>query len=223
MSIETRILLTLLKHRRLLVEELLSLTGASADVVESILVKYEKHLKVLGREVVLVKPVELALELISKGVGPARISKTLNWRDFEELSTRILLEFGYEAIHGLTLTSPVKLEIDVFGVEPISRLGIAIDCKHWSTNTEAKLIEAANKHLERMSKLIRYFPRLKAKYRELSKTRQILPALITLFTPPIRVHNNVLIFSIEEMPQILRDIRIVIDTFDIKLIRPPTW
>lgn len=223
MSIEARILLTLLKHRRLLVEELSSLTGASADVVESILAKYEKHFKVLGREVLLVKPVELALELISKGVGPARISETLNWRDFEELSTRILLEFGYEAIHGLTLASPVKLEIDVFGVEPISRLGIAIDCKHWSTNTEAKLIEAVNKHLERMSKLIRYFPRLKAKYRELSKTRQILPALITLFTPPIRVHNNVLIFSIEEMPQILRDIRIVIDTFDIKLIRPPTW
>ncbi|MEM0198753.1 MAG: hypothetical protein QW123_04070 [Desulfurococcaceae archaeon] len=222
MTLETKVLYTMLKHRKLLIEEISMLTNASIEVVENIIDRYRAYFKTLREEIVLVKPVELALVLISRGIEPAKVCETLNWRDFEEISLRILLESGYEAVHRLMLTSPVRLEIDVFGVEPVSGIGVAIDCKHWSANSEAKLVEAASKHIERMNKLLRYYTWLKARYRELAKAKYVLPALVTLFKPPLRVYSNVLVLGIEEMPQILRDIRVVIDAFSLELIKLPT-
>ncbi len=221
MSSESRILLLLLKYRRLLVTEISSLSGLSPSIVTEIVSRHRGLVKIVDGEVVVENPVELALELISSKIEPACVSELLDWRDFEELSARILENSGYEVVRGLKLTTPVRLEIDVFGVELASKMGIAVDCKHWSLNTTSKLVEAAERHAERVGKLIKYFAYARSKYRLLSKAAYLVPAIVTLFTPPIRAHSGVLIFSIREMPQVLRELRVVLDSFEIKPIKIP--
>lgn len=219
MSSEIRVLLTLLKYRRLMLEELSSLTSISTNVITEVLSKYKSYIREVGEEVYVASPVDLAFDLAMKGVELARLSELLNWKDFEEFSARILSEHGYETVRGLKLTTPVRLEVDVFGVEPVSRVGIAIDCKHWSSNSTSRLVEAATKHVERLNKLVKYYLHLKSKYSVLAKAKYIVPAIVTLFTPPIRIHDNVLVFSIREMPHVIRDLRAVIEEFEIKPVR----
>lgn len=221
MSVETRILLALMRRDRLLLGEVSALTRVPVEVVIDVLSKYTRLVEVRGEEVFVVKPVDLALELATRGVELARISENLSWKDFEELSARILEGSGFEVARRVMLTTPVRLEIDVLGVEPASRLGIAIDCKHWSLATSTKLAEAAKLHAERIAKVTRYYSYFKARYRLFSTAKKIVPAIVTLFTPPLRIHENVLIFSIGEMPNVIRDINTVLDTMGVKPVRLP--
>lgn len=221
MSVETKILLMLMRHGRLLVGELSALTNIPTEMVVEVLSRYVGLVEVRGDEVYVTKPVDLALELASRGVELARVSESLSWRDFEEFSARILEWLGYDVVRRVMLTTPVRLEIDVFGVETASKLGLAIDCKHWSLTASTKLAEAARLHAERILKLTIHYPYFKVKYRLLSRARKVVPAIVTLFTPPFRVYENVLLFSIREMPNVVRDIHTVLDMLGVKPVQLP--
>jgi hypothetical protein len=213
---ELRLLEFLLARKRALVGELASLLGCSEELVVEIARKYSDLISVSGGELVVTNRLELALLLSERGVELKRISEYLDWRDFEVFSSRILEEFGYIVERGVTLTSPVRFEIDVLGVDPTSGLGLVIDCKHWSLATRSRLVEAAARHAERVDKLVKYYSRAKQKYRVLEKASKLLPLIVTLLTPRIRVHENVLFVSIRELPVLLRDIHLVLDQYEVK-------
>lgn len=219
MRIEASVLITLLKHRRVLTGELANSTGASYDVIKAVIDKYRDALNIVNEEIIVVDPLKIAIRLAEKNTSLRLISQLLDWRDFEVFSSRILYEFGYEVERGVKLTTPIRLEIDVYGVEETTGFAIAIDCKHWSSMTKTKLIEAANNHYERINKLLKYINSLKQKYRVIYKTKEILPLIITLLRPSLRVHGNVLIVSIEELPELLRSRHLVLDSFELKPIR----
>lgn len=216
MFVELRILESLLARRRALIGELSSVLGCSEELVVEIAEKYGDFIRLSGEELVVVNPLELALLLTERGVELKRISEYLDWRDFEIFSSRILEEFGYTVARSVKLTTPVKFEIDVFGVDPASGLGLVIDCKHWSLATRSRLVEAATRHAERVSKLVKYYSRVKQRYRVLEKASRLIPLIITLVTPRVRVHSNVLFVSIRELPALLRDIHIVLDQYGVK-------
>jgi hypothetical protein len=219
MNAESRVLLTILKYRRILLGELASLTSLPEDVVLEIIAKNKEFIKISGVEALVVNPVELALKLLSRGIEARKISELLNWRDFEFFTSRILSESQYEVVQRVLLTSPVRFELDVLGVESSTGFSLAIDCKHWSITTPSRLKNAAGNHSARVGKLVKYYSYVKSKYRILEKAKSITPLIITLLTPRIRVHANVLVLSIREIPSFLKDKHTVLDYFEVKPLK----
>jgi hypothetical protein len=219
MNAESRVLMTILKYRRLLIGELASLTSLPEDTVLEIIAGNKEFIKISGSEASVANPVELALKLLSQGIEARRISELLNWRDFEFFTSRILSESQYEVEHSVSLTSPVRFEIDVLGVDPSTGFSLAVDCKHWSITSPSRLKNAAENHNARVGKLVKYYSYVKSKYRILEKAKSITPLIITLLTPGIRVHANVLVISIRELPSFLVDKYAVLDYFEVKPLK----
>jgi len=219
MNAESRVLMTILKYRRILIGELAFLTSLPEDTVLEIIAGNKEFIKISGSEASVVNPVELALKLLSQGIEARRISELLNWRDFEFFTSRILSESQYEVEHSVSLTSPVRFEIDVLGVDPSTGFSLAVDCKHWSITTPSRLKNAAENHNARVGKLVKYYPYVKSKYRILEKAKSITPLIITLLKPGIRVHANVLVISIRELPSFLQEKYAVLDYFEVKPLK----
>jgi hypothetical protein len=219
MNAESRVLMTILKYRRILIGELAFLTSLPEDTVLEIIAGNKEFIKISGSEASVVNPVELALKLLSQGIEARRISELLNWRDFEFFTSRILSESQYEVEHSVSLTSPVRFEIDVLGVDPSTGFSLAVDCKHWSITTPSRLKNAAENHNARVGKLVKYYPYVKSKYRILEKAKSITPLIITLLKPGIRVHANVLVISIRELPSFLQEKYTVLDYFEVKPLK----
>ncbi len=216
MNLELKILEFILSKRRVLIGEVSSFLNCDEALIQEIVKKYSGLIRASNGELIVVNPLELALILSEKGVELKRISEYLDWRDFEIFSSRILEEFGYIVARSVKLTTPIRFEIDVLGVDPASGLGLVIDCKHWSTTTRSRLVEVAIQHAERVSKLVKYYSRVKQKYRVLEKASKLVSLIVTLVTPRIRIYSNVLIISIRELPALLRDIHLVLDQYGVK-------
>ncbi|MEM0100067.1 MAG: hypothetical protein QXS24_03395 [Desulfurococcaceae archaeon] len=215
MDIEFKTLLIALKHRKILIGELSNLTNYPENAIREIIQRNRDVVRVNGEEVTVVNPVQLALKLVYTGVELRKITELLDWRDFEVFSTRILMEFGYEVVHEVKLTTPVRFEVDVLGIDPSTGLSIAIDCKHWSSMSTSRLLQAAETHIARLHKLIKHYPYAKSKYKVLEKAKRMVPLILTLLTPRVRTHVGVLFISIGEFPQFLRDIHSVLEYFDV--------
>jgi hypothetical protein len=220
-SVELRILEFLLSKRRALVGEVASLLGYSESLVTEVVKRYSDLVKLVGGEIVVVNSIELALTLSERGVELKRISEYLNWRDFEAFTSRILEESGYHVERSVKLTTPVRFEIDVLGIDPVSGIGLVVDCKHWSIASRSRLLEAAERHYERVKKLVKYYSRVKQLYRVLEKATRLVPVVITLTTPSIRVYRRVLFASIRELPALLRDLHVVLDHYEVEPISAP--
>jgi hypothetical protein len=220
-SAELRILEFLLSKRKALVGEVASLLGYSESLVTEVVKRYSDLVKLVGGEIVVVNSIELALTLSERGVELKRISEYLDWRDFEAFTSRILEESGYHVERSVKLTTPVRFEIDVLGIDPVSGIGLVVDCKHWSIASRSRLLEAAERHYERVEKLVKYYSRVKQLYRVLEKATRLVPVVITLTTPSIRVYRRVLFASIRELPALLRDLHVVLDHYEVEPISAP--
>ncbi|MEM1628567.1 MAG: restriction endonuclease [Desulfurococcaceae archaeon] len=218
-GVENKVLMLLLKNRRMLVDEILSQVGCSEDVLKYVLERHELFLRRHGLEIIVERPLELALLLIERGVEVFRVSELLDWRDFEKLSLSILREHGYDVIGNVKLTSPIRVEIDVVGVNPINGLALIIDCKHWSAMTRSRLLKAVKDHVKRLSKLTKYYGYFREKYIVFEKAKYVLPLVITLLTPSIRAYENVIVIGIRELNEFLLNTHLILDHYGVKPIK----
>lgn len=99
--------------------------------------------------------IRIALMLLEHGFSVDEIAISLNWRDFEGLTAKILESKNFAIIKNLILTKP-RMEIDVIGI----RLGVAmiIDCKHWKKYDTSSLTNAVIKQVERTKHYITKTP-----------------------------------------------------------------
>lgn len=212
--------LLLLKHRRMLISDLVNLMNTTRDVLINKLKLINGYVNVSEHEVVLNKPLDLALYLLRNGYSVKEVSKYLDWRDFEKVTSEILSQNNYMVLTNFKSTYPVKLEIDVIGVEPASGRGLFIDCKHWSRGIASKsLLSIVDKHVERIEKFIKYYNWFRNKWLYFKYIKSILPMIITLTTPSVRVYRNTLVVSIQELNNVLIDIYNVVDTFNIEFFK----
>lgn len=210
----------LLKYRKISVKELSSLTGFSGDRVKQLLESVLEYVKIGGELIEVTNPLGLALTLIEKGVDVKEVSNYLDWKDFEKFSAEILLQNGYVVKTNFKITKPVRFEVDVLGVEPATGLGLLIDCKHWVRGVSLKsLIEIMDKHLDRTVKFIKYINWFRRNWVYIAKLKSIVPIVVTLTTPTLRMHKGVLAVSIQELNTVLRDIYVVLDIFGVKPIK----
>lgn len=71
---------------------------------------------------------ETILLVMNKGCDPERLSKKIQWKDFELFTSQLIESAGYSFERNVVLTKP-RVQIDVIGF--YQKTALLIDCKHW--------------------------------------------------------------------------------------------
>lgn len=71
---------------------------------------------------------ETILLAMNKGCDPERLSKKIQWKDFELFTSQLIESAGYSFERNVVLTKP-RIQIDVIGY--YQKIALLIDCKHW--------------------------------------------------------------------------------------------
>lgn len=210
----------LLKTREISIDELFERVRLPRDLIMNVLRGIRTCIDIIDDKVIVKDPLALAFLLVKKGVTFRRATRFLDWQDFEKFSAEILSAHRYIVYTNTRLTKPIRLEIDVLGVDPGSGRTIVIDCKHWSRGIHrSQLVQIAEKHYTRTKKFLQYISWAQVKHRELRYVKYAVPIIVTLTTPVVRFHSNVLIVSVQELNQVLSDIHVVVETFGLEPIK----
>ena len=65
---------------------------------------------------------------IKQGCDPERLSKKIQWNDFELFTSLLIDSAGYSYEKNVVFTNP-RIQIDVIGF--YRKIALLIDCKHW--------------------------------------------------------------------------------------------
>ena len=209
----------ILKYDGKSIEELIKYIHVSKDTFKSI-VKRLPGVKIDNDIIIVDNRLELILYGLKLGLPVKRLSRYINWRDFEKVSAKILSSHGYIVYTNVLFTRPKRLEIDVLGIDEGTGRTIVIDCKHWRYGiSPSSIIEVGRRHIERVKNFLKYMSWISRKYPLINKIKYAIPVLVTFTTPKIRkVDNMLIVLSIGELNNFLIDIHIVLEDLGIKPI-----
>jgi Holliday junction resolvase-like predicted endonuclease len=145
----------------------------------------------------------LAGRLIHEGRDPAKVSRALEWQEFEKFANDTLVENGFQTLkHFVFKASSGRREIDVLAWN--DNFILAIDCKHWHRGISPhRLVLVAQAQTERVRALAKR-PELlaRAKIGDLAR-RSIMPIILTLCEAPKRSLDGVPIVSVAKLMNFL--------------------
>ena len=166
----------------------------------------------LHNNCVIVKDcLELAMAAVRLGVPENVVARSLDWRMFEEYTARALAEAGYRVYRGLRVGGKGGLELDVLGLG--TRIGIAIDCKHWEPRytVPSRLREAAKRHVERIEKLALFWDRLRLP----AGCWKIIPVLLVLREHVPRLLGGVVIVPVSRLRGFIEEIPVLAEVDEV--------
>ncbi|RMG32020.1 MAG: hypothetical protein D6732_14005 [Methanobacteriota archaeon] len=95
---------------------------------------------------------------LNQGLSLEKIVKHLDWKSFEELTSVILEEAGWNTITNFRFIPPrqknKRLELDVIAENTESRQILVIDCKRYKTPSQSPIRAAVEKQKERVRLLL---------------------------------------------------------------------
>lgn len=137
---------------------------------------------------------------VAVGGGLREAARFLNWREFETFAEQCLAEIGYNAQSNVRVKDGKRSwQIDIVALK--ADMALCIDCKHWTgPSYPSKFTDAAIHQVSATRSLIQ----------RLRETRSVspagLPIILTLLEPRERVRNNVVLLSIEQLPDLLTNL-----------------
>ena len=145
----------------------------------------------------------LAERLIHEGQNPAKVSRYLEWQEFEDFTETALVENGFQTVkHFVFKANSGRREIDVLGWS--DNFTLAIDCKHWLRGiSPRRLILAAQAQTERVRALAKRPELLARAGMDNLARRSIIPIILTLGDAPKRSVGAVPIVSVSRLMNFL--------------------
>jgi hypothetical protein len=140
--------------------------------------------------------IKLAVLALKNGNDVEFISKLLSWKDFESFACEILNLSGYVTESNLRFNAPRRIEIDVVGIELVSKLAVLIDCKHWRRNDLKSISFYARKQIHRASIF-------------LSNRESIsgaIPVILTLYPMTIKIIEQIPVVPIRNFISFVSDV-----------------
>ena len=181
--------------------------------------------KTLGGGICFSTLVPLALRAVELGADPEEVSKFLSWTDFEVLVTRYLSKSGFTVFRGVRFTKR-RFEIDVLGIDEVSRICLVIDCKHWKPGYKktGKLRVVAQEHRAKIEELARECSFIMPKYPVLARAEYLVPVIVTLTHVLKGVINGAVIVPILLFRDFIANLTYYVDVFRSEvLVRNPCF
>lgn len=155
----------------------------------------------------------LAAKLIHSGRDPGKVSRFLEWQEFENFAVGILEENGFHATRHLVFKSKIgRREVDILAWN--DTLLLAVDCKHWLRGLgPARMKEAAHAQVERTVALAeRPEPLIRLGVTH-PEGRRIIPVLFSLGEPRQSVAEGVPVVTVSKLVSFLYGISPVDNRF----------
>ncbi len=147
---------------------------------------------------------------ILQGEQIEEIIEEIDWKDFEELVTKILEKHDFNTHHNFRFKTGRRYEIDVLGIR--NEIILLIDCKQWGRGRYKKsaLKNATNNQKQRTKQLKRFLKnniiaQNKLKITKLSGTK-FITLIVTWLEEDLIEHENVLIVPIWKFNEFLLNI-----------------
>ncbi len=118
-----------------------------------------------------------AIDLIERGIPIDTVSIDLDWKNFENLVAKILLDNSFDVVQNLIFRKP-RMEIDIIGTK--SGMSLIIDCKHWKKYSNHNLKRFVEKQIIRTEHYISDKQNLVA-----------IPLIVTLYENTLQFINSV--------------------------------
>jgi hypothetical protein len=142
---------------------------------------------------------KLAVLALQRGCDIEGISKSINWKDFEALTSEILSLYGYRCRTNIRLSKPRRIEIDVVGIN--HKLAIVADCKHWRRYSPLSISSYVEKQTKRTIILL--------KTKGITKQYSIahaIPIILTLYSMNVEFIDGVPIVPIHKFGSFIQDV-----------------
>lgn len=147
-----------------------------------------------------------AILALHSGNDIETVSKYLTWQDFEAFASDLLNLAGYVSERDLRFSKPIRMQIDVLGINYASQLAIVADCKHWKRNDLSSLYSCAKRQAERASKLLAHRRRIS----------YAIPIILTLHVINIKFVDGIPLVPVskfnsfvEELPLHLSEMKVI--------------
>ncbi len=166
-------------------------------------------LKELIRDVLGIPPDPLALVelLISLGVPEEKAAAVLNWREFEDLCSKILEGRGYQCLRGVRKTvQGERMEIDVLAF--LEGRIILAECKMWSRRTLRFLVSRSRKEVSRKMRLL---IKLLSRARKEKGRVQIVPVIVSWLSVKDVSEGQVAVIPLYNFPHFIDSLEEIVE------------
>jgi hypothetical protein len=152
---------------------------------------------------------KVALLALQTGNDIEAISRYLSWQDFEAFASDLLNLEGYVTERDLRFSRPIRMQIDVVGVDHNSQLAIVADCKHWKRNNLSSISSYARRQADRTYKLLVHK----------RKISHAVPIILTLHAMDIRFIDGIPLVPVAKFSSFIREVPLFLS--EIKVISRP--
>lgn len=135
---------------------------------------------------------------IRNGCDPERLSKKIQWKDFELFTSQLIELVGYPFERNVVLTNP-RIQIDVIGF--YHKIALLIDCKHWMKIQGFDIAKFSSNQITRAEIF-------------LDKRKDIesaIPIIVTLYEHNCNFFDRVPIVSISKFKEFLQNFALYLD------------
>ena len=151
---------------------------------------------------------KLSLLALQKGCDIENISRSLSWKDFEALTSEILVLNGYSTKTNVYFSKPRRVQIDVIGAN--NNLAIVADCKHWKRYSLSTISSYAEQQIQRTKILCSTRKRIRY------NISHAIPIILTLYSMDVKLIDGVPIVPISKFNSFIEDVSLYLS--DIRVI-----
>jgi hypothetical protein len=150
---------------------------------------------------------KLSLLSLQKGCDIENISRSLSWKDFEALTSEILVLNGYSTKTNVYFSKPRRMQIDVIGAN--NNLAIVADCKHWKRYSLSSISSYAEQQIRR-TKILCSARRIR------HNISHAIPIILTLYSMDVKLIDGVPIVPISKFKSFIEDVSLYLS--DIRVV-----
>ena len=226
-QIRARILIETLRQTKndgvVRIDEIASQTRSSKGIVQTVLADVQDSTDSSGIRPSPETRFRLALAVAKIGELQA-VARALTWQEFERFGEECLGSAGFETRKGVLVTRDRRR----WQIDLVARKGLMIltfDCKHWNSPSYPSKFKNAATHQKLATMALMRDMKGRG---ELSRERVCaLPVILTLFDPRTHIAGDVVLVSVDKLPDFLNGVTpytedlpfMSIDTLSVKPIR----
>ena len=141
---------------------------------------------------------ETILLAMDKGCDTERLSKKIQWKDFELFTSQLIESAGYSIERNVVLTKP-RIQIDVIGF--YQKIALLIDCKHWMKSRGFNIAKYSSNQIRRAEIFLE-------KRKDIESA---IPLIVTLYEYNCNFFDGVPIVPISKFKEFLQNFPFYLD------------